>query len=650
MKDDLNNPYDKNASDSKPSKVGFENNDNWEFEASAPTLEDTLIENNEYEIQIPAKKQSAKEDFEHNKSKEKYNTKSLSASSKKRDSTNITKFLIAAILLVIVTGVCVFLGIRYYTTPAVTKIAATDAAAMGADEWNNAEKLTPGNVALTVDGVDISIGMYNFYYNSIVGDYTQSAEYYGIDTTTDYSKQTTTDDNGKEITWKQKFEDDTIYQIKYVVSLYNKAKEAGITLSNYDKEEIQANLESMISSAKEAGYGEDVDSYIAKTYGDYCNYATIAKMLYQSYLARDFYYRCVVETKATNDEVSTYYSQHKNECEAQSFAYLMLEYAADDGEESDSKSLEAVKKDAEKYIAEISKEKTVDEKKAKLKSLISTACVDLVNEYMDYYDKTEEEAVEEITDNFSEASLTSDDTTFTEEGLDWLFSEDVKAGDMTTVVDSDKSIVYVVLKTGESKLLDDPVYSVRHILITPEDDGESTTDEDGNTVYSDAAWQSAKNQAETLLKEYNAGDKTEYSFACLAERNSTDTYSISSGGQGNFGGYYGGTGHGEMVEEFENWATDSARRYGDVDIVKTKFGYHIMFFIENTQQYLYKCSQAVIVGKCQDIIDSTVDNATVVRHKSGMSNTTVAAPTSSESTDTASQGSAYDDDSDNMNY
>ena len=33
-----------------------------------------------------------------------------------------------------------------------------------------------------------------------------------------------------------------------------------------------------------------------------------------------------------------------------------------------------------------------------------------------------------------------------------------------------------------------------------------------------------------------------------------------------------------MVESFENWCFDEARQIGDHGLVKTPFGYHIMFF------------------------------------------------------------------------
>ena len=35
-----------------------------------------------------------------------------------------------------------------------------------------------------------------------------------------------------------------------------------------------------------------------------------------------------------------------------------------------------------------------------------------------------------------------------------------------------------------------------------------------------------------------------------------------------------------MVTEFNDWCFDAARQPGDNDIVKTSYGYHIMYFVE----------------------------------------------------------------------
>ena len=119
-----------------------------------------------------------------------------------------------------------------------------------------------------------------------------------------------------------------------------------------------------------------------------------------------------------------------------------------------------------------------------------------------------------------------------------------------------------------------PNVNVRHILITPE------TDEDGNT--DDAAWAAAEEKAQEVLKEWQDGDATEESFGELANTYSTDTGSNSNGG------LYEDVYPGQMVTEFNDWCFDASRKPGDTDIVKTSYGYHVMYFVSFTDEYYYK--------------------------------------------------------------
>ena len=109
---------------------------------------------------------------------------------------------------------------------------------------------------------------------------------------------------------------------------------------------------------------------------------------------------------------------------------------------------------------------------------------------------------------------------------------------------------------------------VRHILIQPEG-GE--TGEDGYPVYTDEAWAAAEIEAQKVYDLYLAGDMSEDSFAQLARDHSVD-------GSASNGGLYTDVYEGQMVENFNNWCFDSARQVGDHALIKTQFGYHIMFF------------------------------------------------------------------------
>ena len=124
--------------------------------------------------------------------------------------------------------------------------------------------------------------------------------------------------------------------------------------------------------------------------------------------------------------------------------------------------------------------------------------------------------------------------------------------------------------------------NVRHILIAPEG---GTTDDDGQTTYSDEEWAAAEAKAQEILDQWKAGEATEESFTALAQEYSVDPGSASNGG------LYEDVAPGDMVEEFNDWCFEDGRTPGDTGIVKTKFGYHIMYFVSASEQ-LYWEAQA----------------------------------------------------------
>lgn len=118
---------------------------------------------------------------------------------------------------------------------------------------------------------------------------------------------------------------------------------------------------------------------------------------------------------------------------------------------------------------------------------------------------------------------------------------------------------------------EDKYVDVRHVLIMPEGADTSTI---RTETFDDAAWETARVQAEELLKTWEAGDKSEDSFATLAVENSQD-------GSASSGGLYTDVYKGQMVEAFENWCFDESRQAGDYGIVKTEFGYHLMYYVSS---------------------------------------------------------------------
>ena len=135
---------------------------------------------------------------------------------------------------------------------------------------------------------------------------------------------------------------------------------------------------------------------------------------------------------------------------------------------------------------------------------------------------------------------------------------------------------------------------VRHILIQPEG---GTADENGQVVYTDEEWAAAEKKAKEVLEQWKNGEATEDTFAELAKEYSAD-------GNASQGGIYTDVTKGYMVETFDAWIFDAAREYGNVDIVKTQFGYHIMFFVGREYTWSASCSNLMLNDSMQYAIDT----------------------------------------------
>lgn len=140
---------------------------------------------------------------------------------------------------------------------------------------------------------------------------------------------------------------------------------------------------------------------------------------------------------------------------------------------------------------------------------------------------------------------------------------------------------------------------VRHILITPEStpvDGSTT----GETTISDEAWADAEAKAQEILDQYLAGDKTEDSFAALANENSQDPGSNTNGG------LYTGVSQGQMVDTFDAWCFDDARQVGDTGIVKTSYGYHVMLYCGSNTIWQDQVKSDILTEKTNNFVEEAL--------------------------------------------
>ncbi len=125
--------------------------------------------------------------------------------------------------------------------------------------------------------------------------------------------------------------------------------------------------------------------------------------------------------------------------------------------------------------------------------------------------------------------------------------------------------------TKDSKFVD-----VRHILVQVKG---GFADTNGNMTHTDEEWAECEAAAQAILDAWLAGDKTEDSFALLANEKSEDPGSNTNGG------LYQNVYMGQMVEPFETWCFDESRQYGDYGLVKTSYGYHVMYYVGSSPMW-----------------------------------------------------------------
>lgn len=563
--------------------VKYETSDNWEFDAKAPTLDENLVmENQDYSISF-------------DKVSEPKPTQTLDNQNDNKIVINKEplKFIPLAIFLAAVIAVVATFGVRYYTVP----------------NGKEGKYMNPASVVATVDGQKISIGMYDYYYASIVSYYEQYASYgyYSLDTTKDYSKQYTTDDDGNKISWQKFFETEALKEVEQITTYYSKALEEGVTLTSAQKKTI----DKQISTLKDSASQNDVslDQYIKANFGTYCSEDTIRLMLEQYYLSANYKGKFKSETKVTDNDVDKYYNDHKNDYKKIEFYYIASPYDATD----DNSKNESIKT-AEKIMAKMKDKKSVI---ALVPEVYSSYIDSQVKSSMEQDSTlTEKKAREEAVKSYESNVVTTvsgSDSPFDDKMNTWLFSDDTKVGSKKYYIDESAGYIYIVLKTSKASVEDDETYTVRHILVAPES-GSNSSSTSEKTEYTDEQWAAAKKKADSILAKFNKTDKSEYEFAKLAEQYSTDSASTSSGSNDSFGGLYESVTLGQMVPDFEKWSIDDSRKYGDTGIVKSDYGYHIMFFINDCPEYQSK----IIAQIKSDRLSNMIDKAEIKVHENAI--------------------------------
>lgn len=164
--------------------------------------------------------------------------------------------------------------------------------------------------------------------------------------------------------------------------------------------------------------------------------------------------------------------------------------------------------------------------------------------------------------------------------MKWVFADDRAAGD-TKIFSSDdqkaeteteeqvtaySTTVYRMEKP--SYIQEDATKNFGHILITPEAEHDHAEGEEHSEEEDEQADKAAKAEADRLLEEFKKGEMTKEAFEKLAEGKNDD---------GNE--FYENVKTGAMVTEINDFIYSEDRKVNDVEVIKTKFGYHVTWFM-----------------------------------------------------------------------
>lgn len=404
-------------------------------------------------------------------------------------------------------------------------------------ENGSAVALKIGNTEYTVNDIQyMYVATFNEVYSNLY--YTYSS--YGIDVSTivDISKPLEEQMVDETKTWHEYVLDYTVNTLKSVTGVYEEAIANGFVLP----EEYQTDLDSFSQQLEEIAAKNSMtkEEYIENSYGKGVTEETVRKMteiqIYCNAYIQDYQGKVTV----SDEDIQAYYEANKKDIDTVAMRFFFTPTYSD--EEGSEYTHEQAKAAAEAVAAAQNAEE-----------FDNLAYENADEEQKKSYDEGGSTLMQGITYN----------GVGIEEVSEWLFDEARQYGDTYTFHDVEYSSYLIVM--FEERV--DPNYDyidVRHILITPEED------EEGNI--SDEAWTAAEEKANEIYEGFLAGEQTEEAFGELAKEHSAD-------GNAAQGGIYEDVKKGQMVETFNNWCFDEARQPGDSGIVKTRFGYHIMYFV-----------------------------------------------------------------------
>lgn len=371
---------------------------------------------------------------------------------------------------------------------------------------------------------------------------------YGLDTSKPLKNQKYGDG-----TWFDQFLSASKENVNDILLCAEKSKEEGREISEDNLKNIDTSIQSMKDYAKEQKIS--FESYLSQIFAKGINEDDIRRAMELSYLASEYYNDYYEKLEYNDEQLKAYFDENKSEfIKADYLSYSFT---------STNTDKEAAKAESKVYSDKLSQCKSVEEFKTTLESMLT-----------DYYTKSNtnedaEAAKDEIKSSVESDMNALEGTDYYPEDVEkqtdlekWMFSDSTKIGDTFVEVPDEEGKSYTTYILVKPMYFDDyTTANVRHILLSADADDED-------------AKKKAKEEADKLVAEFNNGEKTAAAFEKIAKEHSDDANVEANGGL-----YEGVTKNtASYPQAFIDWSFDATRKVGDIGVIETDSGYHVMYY------------------------------------------------------------------------
>lgn len=454
--------------------------------------------------------------------------------------------------------------------------------------WNNfgswTERSHQNAVAATVGGVDYTVAALAYYYAGAMNTEASMYQYYsqlGISSPynpyADAGAQWQDEANG--VTYADYFRQEALDSLQQTAAICAAAKAEGYTLSEAGQQQITDQLAQIDVVCAQNGLTRG--AYFSQVYG--ISEKVFVRNYTNDVLADEYATYHNDSITYTDADLQAYYKEDPDNLDSYDYrSFFISGDAADPTDENGEPLVDAdgntiTASDEEKTAAMEAAKAATDEAVAAIEASEDREAA-FIAAAPQYVSETVRDAYSSPEYSLSEGVLGNNLTRSSSAIATWLMDSGRKSGDVTAIesTNSTSGNGYFVVMFLDRYLDEDNSVNIRHILIKAETTEEDQLDDNQQPIPSQEALDAAKEKAQALMDEWQAGDKTAESFGILANANSDDPGSNTRGGR------YAYVNEGDMFAGFNDWIFDPARKSGDVGLVENpqsgQQGWHVVYF------------------------------------------------------------------------